>query len=235
MLGLGARASGMDQARAPLNVLATDCREATARFLRGDPTDDTPCFEVMRRAICERDQEAWEFVVAQYRPIVLACVRQHPAFGMAREEEAYWVNRTFERFWSAVKPERFSQFQNLPALLKYLKLCAHSVLLDALRSQRANPAETGVKAPESDSAGPTVEALAVGRLAGHELWEVIKQELPDESERLAAYLSFALEMKPAEVARRHPDRYPTVADVYRVKRNVIERLRRSPRIQEFLR
>ena len=55
-------------------------------------------------------------------------------------------------------------------------------------------------------------------MSGHEIWQTIARELPDQEERLVVYLSFALDLKPREIQRRHRDRYPSTADVYRVKR-----------------
>jgi hypothetical protein len=51
---------------------------------------------------------------------------------------------------------------------------------------------------------------------------------------VVAYLSFTRELKPSEIFGRHPRLYASVADVYRIKRNLIERLRRSPDVRAFL-
>ncbi len=67
-----------------------------------------------------------------------------------------------------------------------------------------------------------------------ELRRAIDAELHDEAERLVAHLCLVLDLKPREVYERHPDRFADVADVYRVKRNLLERLRRSPAIRRFL-
>ena len=120
-----------------LAALAQRCREETLRFLSGQDRDDTYCFEIFKRAVVERDDRAWEAIVNQYRGIVLAYVGQHSVAAVLREADDYWLNRAFQRFWSAVGPERFAAFPDLPALLKYLKLCVHSVLLDELRARRA--------------------------------------------------------------------------------------------------
>ena len=55
--------------------------------------------------------------------------------------------------------------------------------------------------------------------------------LDDEAERLVVYLSFVLDLKPAAIHGRHPGRFGSMADVYRVKRNALDRLRRSPEIR----
>jgi hypothetical protein len=74
----------------------------------------------------------------------------------------------------------------------------------------------------------------VGRLAGEQWWETVLRELHGESEQVVAFLSFARDLKPSEIFERHPRLYESVDDVYRIKRNLIERLRRSPEVRAFL-
>jgi hypothetical protein len=224
----------MDLTQTSLADLARACQRETSRFQRGEPSDDQYCRELFRRAVCEREQMAWDAIVTQYRGIVLAWIRQHPASAAAQEDDEFWVNRAFERFWMALGPERFALFPDLRSLLKYLKLCVHSVLLDGVRARHATRLEPLEQAPaERTAEGADIEALAVGRLAGGELWQAIEAALPDESERLLIYLSYALDLKPRQIQERHPALYPTVADVYRIKRNVLDRLRRSDELRRL--
>src|SRR5215210_3760781 len=227
----------MELRRMSLAEVARMCREETAKFLHRLPSRDEFCYELLRRAIGERDQAAWDAVFAQYRGVVLAWVRQHPAGSAVREDDEYWVNRTFERFWSAVGPERFALFPNLATVLRYLKMCAHSVLLDAVRALGPQPpVPLTEQAVATGAAGGVVdaEAVAAGEVAVQELWRAIDGELHDEAERTVAHLCLVLDLKPREVYERHPDRFADVADIYRVKRNLLERLRRSPAIRRFL-
>jgi DNA-directed RNA polymerase specialized sigma24 family protein len=216
----------------PLVELARHCREETLRFLGGGDRDDAFCFEIFHRAVVDRDDAAWEAIVAQYRGIVLAYVGQHTVAAAMHESEDYWINRAFQRFWGAVGPDRFNLFPDLPSLLKYLKLCVHSVLMDEMRSRRATTPLDDV--PESTPSRSNAERSVLGKLSGQQLWDAIGRELQDESERQVVHLSFARDLKPAEIAERFPDLFATVADVYRIKRNVIERLRRSAEIRSFL-
>src|SRR6266542_4722435 len=213
----------------PLADVVGACREETGKFLRRAESDDSFCFELFRRAISERSQAAWDAVVTHYRGIVLAWVRQHSASSAVREDDSYWVNRTFERFWTAVGADRFTLFNGLQALLKYFKMCVHSVLLDEVRAQRGAQLEPldGERDDGADSVADA-EAQVVGQLSGADLWQAIGRELADDAERRVVYLSFALDMKPGEIFERHPDQFGGVHDVYRIKRNVIERLRRNP-------
>ncbi len=68
---------------------ARACREATGTFLRGEPRSDASGLELFRRAVCERDQDAWNAVVAEYRGLILAWVRRHPAAACVHEPDDY--------------------------------------------------------------------------------------------------------------------------------------------------
>src|SRR5689334_9279552 len=126
---------GMDLRLLPLAAIAGECREQTSRFLRGDESRDEFCWELIRRAIVDRNQQAWEAFFMQYRGIVLSWIRRHPASDRLAEEPEFWINRAFERFWIALTAERFAQFPSLASLLRYLQLCINSILVDATRSQ----------------------------------------------------------------------------------------------------
>jgi len=227
-------ANGMGLGELPIGELARRCREETLRFLRGEPREDAFCFEIFQRAVVKRDDDAWEAIVTQYRGIVLAYVGQHTSAALVREPDDYWVNRAFQRFWSAVGPDRFGSFPDLPALLKYLKLCVHSVLLDEVRSRRAGSVTSLDEVPETAPADSDAERSAVGNLSGQQLWDAIAEELQNEAEEKVVHLSFARDLKPAEIFQRHPHLFASVDDVYRIKRNVLERLRRNANIRAFL-
>lgn len=212
-------------------ALARLCREQTAKFQRHESSSDAFGIELFRRAICERDQEAWDAIFTEYRTLVLAWVRRHPARTSVSDDDEYWVNRTFERLWLAVEPDRFAAFPTMAALLRYLKRCVNSVLLDEVRSRRAVDIDT-VADDLADTAAVDAEHLVVGHMARNDLWAAVEEEIKDEAERLVAYLCWVLDMRPREICALHPDRFTTVAEVYSVKRNLLDRLRRNPRVRD---
>ena len=120
--------------------LAHQCQEETARYLRRESGEGVCCFELFRRAVADRDDQAWERVVIQYRRMVLAWVRRHPTRALVNESDDDWVHDAFARFWKAVPPDRFAMFPNLAAILRYLKLCVHSSLMDEARASEAQRA-----------------------------------------------------------------------------------------------
>jgi len=218
--------------RRPLPELAAACRREAAAFARGESCRGAAALELFRRAVCGRDAAAWAAILAEYRGLVLAWVRRHPAAARLDGDDDDRVCRVFERFWAAVPPERWDRFTELPALLGYLKLCAHSVVLDAARARHpAVPLDT-VAGAVVDPRDP--EAGALGELAGRELWGLVLRLLPDLRERVVAELSLVQNLTPREIRTRHPGRFATVGEVYRLKRNVLERLRRSPELRRAL-
>ena len=64
---------------------------------------------------------------------------------------------------------------------------------------------------------------------------MIQEELNGEDERMLIYLAYIQGMKPSEISSQHRKFFPTVDDVYRIKRNVLERLRRNRRLQTLFR
>lgn len=226
----------------PLSQLAQACEEETARYLRREPGPTGYCHELFRRAICDHDDRAWEKVIGQFRRMVLAWIRRHPDYpAVDGDEDAdHWVDAVFVRFWKAIQPERFGQFGESRHLLAYLKLCANSVIQDELRQRQSSPRGIPL-GPADDEGAPEDYRRAIelddppnAQLDVEELLSVVRRLLRDERERQVFELSIRLGFTPREITRRDPERFPTVDLVYQTKRNLLERLRRSPEILTYL-
>lgn len=216
-----------------LAAVVARCREETGKFLRREAYDERFCWELLRRAICDRLDEAWAAVFEQYRHLVLGWLRHHPARAGAGESDELWLNRVFERFWRSIGPEEFLAFPHLAALLRYLQTCVHGVLVDAARAQ-----QTRLRAASNERAQPVLRedgpGSIVARLSGEALWAVIEAEAHAGAELLVARCCFVQDLKPREIYERHPEVFASVADVHRIKRNLLERLRRNETIRAFL-
>jgi hypothetical protein len=77
---------------------------------------------------------------------------------------------------------------------------------------------------------PTDEVVAT--LSVPSLWGLIAAWL-NEHERLLLVLTYSYGMTPMQICRQYRDCFPTVQDVYRMKHNILERLRRNQRLQAF--
>src|SRR5258707_1216952 len=102
--------------------LADACREQTRRFMSNQVSDDMFGMELWRRAIEDRDQLAWEALIAQYRGLVIATIRRHPLARLVSNDEDDWVCRIFERFWRAIDARRLTSFKDIAAVMGYLKM-----------------------------------------------------------------------------------------------------------------
>jgi RNA polymerase sigma factor (sigma-70 family) len=219
-----------------LTGIAHRCAVETTRFFQRKQSDPQYCFELFRRAIVERNEGAWEIVYAQYRPLVIGWIQRHAAFANSGEDADYFVNRALEKFWIALTPEKFKKMRNLKALLRYLQMCVHSVILDYVRG--AKQATVGladeVLTAASSAREQTPEEQAVDQMQRQAFWRQIDERLHNEKERRVVYASFVLALKPRQIHAQFPDLFRDVREVYRVKENVLARLRRDAELKQLL-
>lgn len=216
--------------------LARCCAEETHKFLRQSASDDSYCLELFRRAIVRRDEDAWACIYQQYAPLVLTWVNQHQSAAalLGHDGSASLVNAAFAKFAQALTPAKMDHFGALAAILKYLKMCVHSVIADEVRARQARQYEEALDAIEQEPATDDPAEDVVSNLSAQSLWQVVQEELSREDERLLVYLVYVQGMRPGEICAQHRQFFPQVEDVYRIKRNVLERLRRNRRLQALL-
>src|SRR5579884_3178820 len=216
-----------------VNELARCCSEETNKFLRQSVSNDRYCLELFRRAIVRRDEDAWACIYQQYAPLVLTWVNQHQSAAslLGQDGGAPLVNAAFAKFAQALTPAKMDNFDSLAAVLKYLKMCVHSVIADEVRSRQARQYEETLEAIEQEPSTDDPAEDVISGLSIQSLWQVIQEELNGEDERLLIYLAYVQGMKPAEICAHQRQLFPSVEDVYRIKRNVLERLRRNRRLR----
>lgn len=219
-----------------LSGVAHRCAQETELFFQRQQYDPRYCFELFRRAVMDHNQRAWDLVYQQYRPLVAGWVERHAAFASSGEEVQYFINRAFEKMWSAMSPEKFGRFPNLKSLLRYLQMCVHSAIIDQTRN-----AEEAVLSPEPEvlAAGgqnltPAVEQQALSRLEQEAFWQEINARLNSDQERRVVYGSFVLGLKPRQLYAHYTDVFQNVQEIYRLKENVLARLRRDEALKELL-
>ncbi|MBI3243093.1 MAG: sigma-70 family RNA polymerase sigma factor [Chloroflexi bacterium] len=219
-----------------LAELVDHCAQETERFFHGQAYDPQYCFELFQRAILEEDQLAWEAIHVQYQTLVIGWVKHQRGFATSGEEAQYFVNRAFEKIWVALTPEKFERFSDLGALLHYLKLCVHSAIVDHNRARnQANLYALAEDSPAEEKAqGPTVEDWVFDRAYRQRFWDWINARLHDEKERQVVYGSFVLALKPRELYEQFRAVFIDVEEVYRIKQNIMARLRRDPEFNKFL-
>ncbi len=220
-----------------INELARCCSEETTKFLKQSASNDRFCLELFRRAIVNRDDGAWTSIYQQYAPLVLTWVTQHQSATplLGQDGSGPLVNAAFAKFSQALTPVKIGNFDSLAAILKYLKMCVHSVVADEVRARQARQYEETLETIEQEPASDDPADDVVSSISAQGLWQVIQEELNGEDERVLLYLAYVQGMKPSEISSMHRRLFPTVDDVYRIKRNVLERLRRNRRLQMLFR
>ncbi len=218
---------GIDMEELPKNMrlqaLADRCMSEINNYRRGEASSDQYCLEIFRRAMHEHDSEAWTLLVDRFKEFLLAAFRRHPRKEAASHLDSpeNYVDRAFARFWVAAAHNQQVTFTSLGAALRFLRLCLNSTILDMLRSY-ARTKE--VPLPDPGFAG---EPAVVDPDEESELWEVIRTMLPGERERRLAFLLYHCNLKPREIVRRFPQEFSNVDEIYRLRRNIVDRLERG--------
>jgi len=217
-----------------LGALAQRCAAENARFQAGAPHDTQYAHELLRRALAERDNAAWEYVYELFAPMVERWVCRSSAFKRSGEGADYFVGAAFTRFWRAIGPERFAAFSSLGALLLYLRRCADCVVIDSLRSNGdADALPDDTLADECDpEGGPDEQALE--RIERAEFWRYVLDRLHGEAERVVICRSFLLGMRPGDIFSHRQDLFASINDVYSIRRNVIKRLGRDEQLRSLI-
>jgi RNA polymerase sigma factor (sigma-70 family) len=216
--------------------IAHRCAQETEHFFQRRSHDPRYCFELFRRAVVERDGQAWGQLYTRYRPLVAGWVERHSAFAASGEEVQFFVNRAFEKMWSALSPDSFDSFPNLKSLLRYLQVCVHSAILDQTRKAELFTASLDDEdmVAKRGQAETEDDNHVLDRMQRQEFWNALDARLHDERERRVVYESFVLGLKPREIQARYQETFDDVKQVYRVKENVLARLRRDAELVKFL-
>jgi len=215
--------SGPSLSEMPVALLAERCLQEIERFRRGEPSQEQYGLELFRRATMQRDELAWERLQHCLNEILHRWIRNHPRREVLAQldSEDNYVAQAFERFWYATACQQQVEFSSLAGALHYVRLCLNSCILDTLRAY-ARPREVPFPAPYE-----AAERCFDPEEEAHDCWEVIESLLPDKRERRVAYLLFHCGLKPREIVLFCREEFSEVRDIYRMKRNILERLLRN--------
>jgi DNA-directed RNA polymerase specialized sigma24 family protein len=206
-----------------LSALEDRCMSEINNYRRGEPSSDKYCLEIFRRAMLEHDDAAWTLLVERFYEYMLGSFRRHVKREAASllDSPENFVARAFERFWLAAVHNQQLEFTNLAAALSYLRNCLNGAVLDTLRTHSRS---REVALPES---GFPEEPAVEDHEEGQGLWEIMQSLLSNKREYRVAYLLYHCNLKPREIVLRCPQEFSDVQEIYRLRRNIIERLMRE--------
>jgi len=218
-----------------ISELSQRCKAETRLYYQGTNYDTQYCFELFRRCFTTRDAQVWQQVYELYESQIASWVRTNSAYSESGEEVQYFVNRAIEKIWASISPEKFAKFPNLPSLMRYLKMCVASVIIDHYRSRERLASEDLDSLTNANSLQhhSSVEEHVFDQAHAQQLWQLCSHIIEDEREYDVLYKSFVLDMKPREILQHFPGIYADIKEIYRVKENVLQRLRRSEELSKF--
>lgn len=217
-----------------LETLIQQSQIETQHFFHNQPYD--PCFthEIFRRAVVERNEDAWTYLYASYCALVHSWVQRSTAFAHSGESSEVLVNMVFARFWQAVSAKNFAEFPTQPSLLAYLRHCAETIVIDHARGYHKTEALSDNLANSGVSSLRPLEDETIDRMRGQELWKVINQQLRSEAEHTLVYCSFIMGMPAHAILQQRPELFDSITTVYTLKRTILERLSRCPAVRQLL-
>jgi hypothetical protein len=181
-------------------------------------------YDLFRRAIVDRDADAWAEGVTRYRPLMAAWANRYSARAPIGERCDDLVDLALARAWAALSPARFASFPTLAAVLAYLRSCVAAAVVDCIRAEIAH--DRMVRKLEV-GAVTTPEQIVLERFERADLWRIISSLVATPQERVIVVESFIYALAPRQILARHPDLFADADSIYRVKRNLVERLQRS--------
>ncbi len=214
--------------------LALLCQQESSKFFRDQPYEEQFCFELFRRALALNNQFAWEALYQTYGKLVRGWIRKCGGFDTLNMPLEELETLSFEKFWQATgERERFERFTSLRGILQYLRTCCASTVTDALRRRRMEHLLTDLDDAPHLASGHKPDVALLSQEQRYHFWQEVRALLNDTQEEIVVQYYFVLGFKPRQIQARFPEHFPGIQDVYRVKRNVMSRLRRSEVLQTF--
>ena len=207
--------------RFPVTECSPHVQVAVEHDPRGEPHNGTYSYELIRRAIVLRDEACRAEVTKIYGSMVLFWCSAAVSWPDIDYDEM--VPLTWEKFWRSLTAEKLAACSSASSTIQYLKMCACSVAFDMARARRGTVPLKGIATERTDPA-PSPKDVAIARAT-------VVRILRSEQERVYVYLAYELGYRSTQIQAQRPDLFPCVQDVYRVARNVLDRLRRSPELR----
>ncbi len=215
-----------------VQALSEICKQETDKFFGDEVHDERYCWELFRRALALRNDYAWETIFETYGKLVRGWLRQCGGVDMLNIPMEELETLSFEKFWHATSHRRaFERFSSLRSLLQYLHTCCSSTVTDALRRRTRDSLLTDIAVVPSLHSHSHTERELEEREKQEHFWQQVCALLHDEQEERVLISYYVLGLKPREILDQFPDEFQDIQDVYRVKRNIMNRLRRSEELR----
>lgn len=209
----------------PVSDLANGCAQQTSRH-HTPPRDFDPCYELFLRACASQCEDAWQAIIVQYRRLVLYWLGQHSSDDNCQE--------VFLRFWKrqqCTETVFMTRFANTSAIVGFLKSCAATVRIECWRKEKRKQ-EVEERLRDIAQRAST-HALPYRDDVGVDFKSLVLSRLKNDRERVLFELMYYYDLKPSDIQTERPDLFPNTQTVYRIKENLLKRLRRDAELQKW--
>ncbi|MCP4538974.1 MAG: sigma-70 family RNA polymerase sigma factor [Chloroflexi bacterium] len=223
--------------RLSIDQLAKLCAEQTRLFETGRTSDGRYCYELIRRAVLGISG-AWEAMDAQYRPWL--CRKIANRYQDAPDDIKDLVQESLIRFHRYVTPDRWEKFPDLAHLLAYLGKCARSQILNHHRNitqqhKREQAFSEGERLPRSCitmAGNPEHRVVTRESECEYYQWqervrECVSRKCRNPHDWRLIELRWVYDLPPREIHARYPDEFPSLPELYKLIRNLKDRISRD--------
>ena len=88
---------------------------------------------LFQKALIQGSTTGWTEIHHVYLPLVRQWVSGHPCFAATGENMDYFATQALMKMELALTPDKVGALDSASALLVYLQMCVHSVIVDYLR------------------------------------------------------------------------------------------------------
>lgn len=209
-----------------INTLASQCSDEYIQFLENSIQIYTACYELFRHALEFDNAFAFGKIFQIYQSQVKKWILQHSYSRYLDQSPEHFISVTFSAFYFSLRSKPIAAFPDLAHLLKYLKMCVHTALVQHVRASKKRQIHQTLT--EEVTAKPAKKVDESDRILQH-----IHEIITDPDDRLIVRLVFIEERKPAEIAELYPQHWDSPRAVsialYRIRRN----LRNDPLLREW--
>ena len=213
----------------PLSVdeLKKQCVLETKHFHSTGKSVNKHCYELFQRAFIEQDADAQEVIYEHYKPYVKQWIKRGSEEYIKIDDIDDLVQGVFLRILKYLTPKKATNFSTLAGYLKYLKLCVKSEVNEQLSTSQTISLQEILDIPDEVSE-TTIEKIIKDELIG-----ILKDDLRNDNEKLVYRERWKMGFTSKEIQIRHKEKFSTPESVYQIKRNLLKRWKRHPKIKSM--
>lgn len=209
-----------------LQSILENCLNELKLFKQTGTGESVHCLKLFRIGIQDEDQHAFSLIFLNFHSQVEHWIFAHEKFYITGESVEHFVSVTFSKFYHALQGSKFARMDTFAGVMKYLKLCVHSVITDYLRSlppPTVNIEDVAI-ATESKPLDATFD----------EIWQRILVLITDPIDQLIARKVFVEGYRPAEICEQFSDKFENPRQVSVALQRIRRHLRTDNQLRNLL-